>query len=105
MDVLRWLARYIPVDPNPDGGLWIFRLPERARWMNAVFVYHDNYYIQGPMMGMKLSDIDWRVFKSLTILAETEPDLIKRCHRARDICRYWPIMRTAGHILYDRGQP
>lgn len=102
MDLLKWLARLIPRDPDNSGGFGPFRLPERAQWMNEVFKYHDHYYDVGPAAGMKLSDIDWRIFKALTILAEEEPDMIKRCHKVRDICKYWPIMRSAGHYLYDR---
>ncbi len=104
MDVLKWLAHFLPVDPDPTGGFWIFRLPERCKWMGSVFEAHDRYYIEGPLLDppMRLADIDWRVFKALTMAAESEPDLIKRCHRAKDICKYWRIMRACGHALYNR---
>lgn len=70
--------------------------------MNQVFVMHDHYYDVGPAAGMPRAEIDWRIFKALTILAEQEPDLIQRCHKVHDICRYWPIMRGAGFYLYNR---
>lgn len=101
-DPLKWLARLIPRDPNNTGGFGPFRLPERAQWMNAVFKYHDHYYDVGPESGMKRGDIDWRVFKALVILAEQAEDEVQRCHRAHDICKYWPIMRSAGYYLYNR---
>lgn len=103
MDLLKWLARLIPRDPNNTGGFGPFRLPEDAAWMNQVFEYHDYYYDVGPESGMRLSDIDWRIFKALTILAEQSEDPMERCHRAAQICEYWPIMRKAGHYLYNRG--
>lgn len=105
MDLLKWLAKFLPRDPKNEGGFGPFKLPERALWMNAVFKYHDLYYDIGPGSGMRLSDIDWRVFKALVILAETAEDPIERCHRARDICEFWPIMRSAGHYLYARHSP
>jgi hypothetical protein len=102
MDVLKWLARFIPRDPQTGGGFGPFRLPERARWMNVIFEYHDLWYDIGPDSDMRLSEIDWKVFKALAILAESEPDLIKRCQKVHDICKYWSIMRSAGHYLYNR---
>ena len=101
-DLLKWFARFLPRDPNNSGGFGPFRLPERALWMNDVFKYHDLYYDIGPAADMPLSEIDWRVFKALTILAETAETYMERCHRAHDICTYWPIMRKAGHYLYKR---
>lgn len=101
-DLLKWLARFLPRDPNNTGGFGPFRLPERAQWMNDVFKYHDHYYDVGPVSGMTRAEIDVRVWKALTIRAELEPDLIQRCHMYHDICRYWPIMRSAGYYLYDR---
>lgn len=96
------LASLIPRDPDNSGGFGPFRLPESAQWMNAVFEHHDRYYDIGPEAGMTLSEIDWRIFKALTILAEQPEKYMDRCHRASDICRYWPIMRAFGHYLYDR---
>lgn len=103
MDILKWIASFLPRDPSNEAGFGPFRLPERCAWMQPIFEYHDKYYDEGPVAGMKLSDIDWRIFKALTIAAEQTEDLIERCHRAHDICRYWPIMREAGHYLYNRG--
>ena len=104
MDILKWVASFLPRDPSDTGGYGPFRLPARADWMNAVFVYHDHYSDEGPKQNppMRLSDIDWRIFKALTILAESPEDPMERCHRAADICEFWPIMREAGHYLYNR---
>lgn len=102
IDPLKWLARLLPIDPRNDAGFGPFRLPKRCEWMQAVFRYHDHYYIEGPKVGMRLSEIDWRIFKALTIAADEPEDWMHKCHRARDICRYWPIMRSAGHYLYNR---
>jgi hypothetical protein len=102
MDVIKWLASFIPRDPETKGGLGPFNLPERCAWMEPAFKYHDYYYDIGPKEGMRLSDIDWRIFKVLVITAEQATDPMERCHRAKDICRYWPIMRSAGHYLYNR---
>ena len=101
-DLVKWIAKLIPRDPSNEAGMGPFRLPESARWMDSVFVMHDHYYDVGPENNMRLSDIDWRIFKALTILAEQPEDTIERCHRAYDICRYWPIMRSFGHTLYGR---
>jgi len=70
--------------------------------MQSVFEMHDRYYDIGPASEMRLSEIDWRIFKALTIAAELPDDPMDRCHRAADICKYWPIMRSAGHYLYNR---
>lgn len=101
-DPLKWLARLIPRDPSNAAGMGPFRLPEDAAWMQPIFNYHDHYYDVGPSSGMSLSEIDWRIFKALTIAAEQAEETMERCHRARQICRYWPIMRSAGHYLYKR---
>ncbi len=102
MDLLKWLARQIPMDQDDSAGFGPFRLPESAHWMESVFKYHDYYYRIGPQADMRLSDIDWRIFKALTIAAELPEDPMERCKRARQICRYWPIMRSVGHYLYGR---
>lgn len=102
MDVLKWLAKLLPVDENDSAGFGPFRLPKSADWMQSVFRYHDYYYRIGPKQGMRLSDIDWRIFKALTIAAEIPEDPMERCRRARQICRYWPLMRVFGHYLYGR---
>jgi len=103
MDILKWLASFLPRDPSNDAGFGPFGLPDSALWMNEIFQFHDLYYDKGPENNMRLSDIDWRIFKALTIKAEEPEDYIERCHRAHDICTYWPIMRRAGHYLYNRG--
>jgi hypothetical protein len=102
MDVLKWILKFLPEDPNPNAGFWIFRLPESAMWMNRVLVYHDEWYRTGPKIGMRLSDIDWRIFKALTIYIETVEDPMERCQMVQDVCRYWPIMRRVGRKLYGR---
>ena len=105
MDILKWLASFLPRDSSNDAGYGPFRLPDRCAWMQEIFAYHDLYYDQGPAIDMKLSDIDWRVFKALCIKAEEVDDHIERCHRAHDICKYWPVMRQAGHYMYGRNRP
>lgn len=102
MDLLKELARLLPEDPNGTAGYGPFRLPKRCDWMQPIFAMHDHYYKVGPKSGMRLSDIDWRIFKALTIAAELPEDPMERCHRAKDICEYWPIMRSVGHYLYAR---
>jgi hypothetical protein len=102
MDLLKQLAKLLPTDPSDRAGYGPFRLPQDAEWMESVFRYHDYYYEIGPEAGMKLSDIDWRIFKALSIAAEIPDDTIERCHRAHQICDYWPIMRSIGHLLYGR---
>lgn len=104
MDILKELAKLLPVDPDNSAGYGPFRLPERARWMERVFEDHDRYYLIGPGLypPMHLSEIDSRIFNALVILANTEPDLIRRCQRFHDVCDYWPIMRSVGHYLYGR---
>lgn len=102
MDILKWLARFIPRDPETKAGFGPFEISEEAKWMESVLQYHDLYYDIGPEKDMRLSDIEWRIFKALTIAAEQVEDPMERCKRAKHICRYWPIMRSAGHYLYDR---
>lgn len=104
MDILKWLASFLPRDPSNDAGYGPFRLPSpECDWMQPVFTYHDMYFDIGPDADMKLSDIDWRIFKALTIAAELPDDPMERCHRAMQITKYWPIMRRADHYLYNRG--
>lgn len=104
IDPLKWLAKLLPRDSNNTAGFGPFRLPKECLWMEPVFRMHDHYYDVGPDADMRLSDIDWRIFKALTIAAETVEDPMERCHRARQICKYWPIMRSAGHYLYGRAR-
>ncbi len=104
MDFFKWFARnFIPEDRATKGGYGPFTLPERCFWMEAIFAYHDHYYEVGPECDMRLSEVDVRIAKALMIEA-TRPDLdwMEQAHRIKDICRYWPIMRTAGHYLYGR---
>lgn len=102
MDLLKWLFSWIPEDPETKAGIGPLKLPESAAWMETVFKYHDYYYVIGPAQSMRLSDIDWRIFKALTVAAEEVEDPMERCHRASDICLYWPLMRKFGHYLYAR---
>lgn len=103
MDLLKELARLLPIDPSGTAGYGPFRLPERCAWMESVFAYHDHYYVVGPESGMRLSEIDARVFKALSIKAtQSDLDWIEQCHRIHDICDYWPVMRSVGHYLFNR---
>lgn len=103
MDLLKALARLLPEDPNNSAGYGPFRLPSpECDWMQSIFSMHDRYYEIGPDAGMRLSNIDWRIFRALCIAAELPDDPLERCKRARQICRYWPIMRIAGRYLYGR---
>jgi hypothetical protein len=107
MDVLKWLARWIPRDPVPKAGLGPFVLPKSCAWMSELLAeHHDRFYDIGPEQDppMRLSDVDSRVFNALVMLANTEPDPILRCHRFRQICEVWPVMHSAGHYLYARDQ-
>lgn len=104
MDILKWLVSFLPRDPSSEAGYGPFRLPPECDWMQEIFEYHDEWYDVGPDSGMRLSDIDWKIFKALTLKAETDPDPIERCHKALQICEYWPIMRKAGHYLYGRNR-
>lgn len=104
MDILKWIFKWIPEDPDPTGGFYAFRLPKSCEWMNDVLEYHDRWYRDGPKIGMKLSDIDWRIYKALTIRIEQEMDLIKRCHMAEQVCWVFPIMRKVGRKLYGRSR-
>lgn len=104
MDIPKWLFSFLPEDPEDKAGWGPFTISEDAAWMEGVFAeYHDQWYRQGPAIGMRLSEIDARVFKGLSILA-TQPhlDWIEQCHRINDVCLYWPIMRRFGHLLYGR---
>jgi len=101
-DMLKWLASFIPEDTENKAGFGPFELPDEAGWMRPIFWYHDHYYVIGPEINMQLSEIDWRIFKALVIGAEQTEDWMERCHRAKHICKYWPIMRSAGHYLYNR---
>lgn len=102
LDPLKWFAKLLPEDPNEKAGYGPFTLPDRCVWMQSVFKTHDHYYDIGPSIHMKLSDIDWRIFRALVMAADTVDDPMELCHRAHDICTYWPIMRDFGHYLYGR---
>lgn len=103
MDLLKELAKLLPYDSDNSAGYGPFRLPDECQWMESVFSMHDHYYIVGPESGMRLSEIDARIFKALSIKA-TQPELdwMEQCHRIKHICEYWPIMRSVGHYLYAR---
>lgn len=103
MDILKWLARFLPEDKEVKAGFGPFRLPDECSWMEPIFEYHDHYYVVGPEKGMRLSEIDARIFKALSIAA-TQPELdwMIQCKRIKHICKYWPIMRSFGHYLYAR---
>lgn len=107
-DLLKWLARWIPHDPKGRAGLGPFDLewwdPD-AKWMwDIVKVYHDLWYEIGPKQDppMPLSEIDWRIFKAWTIAAGLPESDMERCKRAKQICYYWPKMRSLDHYLYNR---
>lgn len=104
MDIPKWLASFIPEDSSDKAGFGPFTISESAAWMEHIFRdYHDRYYKIGPSCGMRLSEIDVRIFKALTIAATLpELDTIEQCHRIAEICFYWPIMHKAGHYLYRR---
>ncbi len=103
MDFLKRLFRLIPEDPESKGGLGPFTLPKSAAWMESVFKYHDMYYEEGPEHGMRLSEIDSKVFRALTYkVHQLTDDPMQQCHMYSDICTYWPIMRKFGHYLYNR---
>lgn len=107
MDLLKELVKLIPEDHEAKAGLGPFVLQDwdpDTVWMEHIFRdYHDHYYEVGPSSRMRLSEIDTRIFKALAIAATLpELDWMDQCHRIKHICKYWPIMRSAGHYLYNR---
>lgn len=104
MNPLKWiLKQFLPLDPSNKAGLGPFRLPERCAWMEPIFAYHDKYYVEGPALGMRLSDIDCRIFYALVAnVRQSDLDPIVKCNRIEDICKFWYIMHTAGPYLYGR---
>lgn len=103
MDILKWLASFLPRDPSNRAGFGPFGLPSRCEWMQRAANLHDWDYDKGPKEGERLSTIDSDLFNRWVIEAMSCPDPMDRCHRIANICEFWPIARKAGHYLYDRG--
>ena len=66
---------------------------------------HDWDYDTGPKEGKRLSQVDAELFKRWSLEALSCEDPMDACHRIMDVCRYWPIARRAGHLLYGRNEP
>lgn len=99
MDLLKWLAKLIPRDPRDTAGIGPFRIPSDHPFQRAAPT-HDFRY-DNPTE-QRLSEVDWELFNAWFFITRAEPDPIKRCHLARDMCDWWPYARIAGHYLYGR---
>lgn len=103
MDILKKLLNYIlPEDPDDSAGYGPFRLPSpECDWMARAATLHDWEFTNAEKSGKRLSEVDWELFYRWVLEAKSEQDPAKRCHRAREICRYWPLARIAGRYLWD----
>lgn len=107
-----WINRKLPEADN-RAGIGPFRLGEDYDWMHRAWVLHDHDYSESdyrvtpdtPVPKLRRSESDWNSFWRLVMLARAEPDPIKRCRKAHQICEIWPIARRGGLYFWGPENP
>lgn len=101
MNPLKWFINLFPPEENNSAGIGPFRLPEEARWMERAVPRHEYEFVHSATSGRKLSGEDAHLFYAWTLIANAEPDTIKRCRMYSQICEYWPYARAVGRYFWD----
>jgi hypothetical protein len=93
-------GRIIPQDTSDDCGVGPFKLPHNHPFTRACQL-HDYEFVESHRSGKRLSEVDWDLFYRWVLIAAAEPEPLKRCRLAEDICQYWPIARRFGGWFWD----
>jgi hypothetical protein len=95
---LNWL---LPEDPDDSAGYGPFRLPAECEWMQRAAKLHDYEFEHAEGRGKRVSEVDFDLFYRWVLEARSAEGPLERCKRASQICRYWPIARRFGRLIWD----
>ena len=101
MNPLKWFLNLFPPEADDSAGWGPFRLPEEEKWMERAARLHDWDYVNSKEGTKKRSEADFDLFYRWALEAHAEIDPIKRCHKAQEICKYWPLARKGGLYFWD----
>jgi len=104
MNPLKWFVNLWKPETDNSAGVGPFRLGPEYDWMQIVWNIHDYDYGESdprvtpetPVPETRRSESDWGAFHRLYLIASKEPDPIRRCQMAMQICKIWPIARRGG---------
>lgn len=100
----RMLRHLVPEDPNPGCGYGPFKLPLGHPFTRGCNL-HDYDFGEAHELGEKAEHTKDQTDSNLAyrwmLIARAEPDPAMQCELIRDICRYWPLARTVGTLMWD----
>ncbi len=103
--VSRLISRIFPEDPNPGCGYLGLRLPDGHPFHKGGCFKHDDAFADANANGLNskktLNQVDWELFCDWYKTASEAPTDAERCQLASEICRYWPLARLGGKVLWD----
>jgi hypothetical protein len=96
------LSHLLPEDPSNDCGYGPFKLPHDHPFTRGCNL-HDFEFEQAHRgkSDKTIDQVDWELFYRWTMIARAAPTHAKRCELAGEICRYWPLARSVGALLWD----
>lgn len=99
---IHWLLNMRKAEADNTSGWGPFRLPADAQWMDRASVLHDYDYARSDDFPneKRESQSDWEWFWRCVLIASKEEDSLKRVRMAMQICKYFPILKHAGHYLW-----
>ena len=106
---MSWFRRFfdwaIPEDPEPGCGYGSFKLPLNHPFTIACNLHDFDFGLSHAGEPEKTKDLtDIELFKRWSMIALGQSEDYERIRLIKDICRYWPLARTVGNLMWE-GDP
>lgn len=97
--ILRW---FVPEDEEVGCGYGPFKF-KKDHPFNQVCALHDQEFGDGHdgKQGLTKDDVDWDLFWQWAQVASAESDPKIRMKLVWDICKYWPVARVGGNLMWE----
>lgn len=101
--MMSWLKKKVfPSDPNPVCGYGPFSLPEDHPFTRACVLHdHEFQLAEQGLTEKTLAEADAELFFRWTLIANSQVMIEDKIRLMGEICKYWPLARKVGWILWD----
>lgn len=101
----RLLGWAVPEDPEPGCGYGPFKLPMEHEFTRACNLHDYDFGLSHAGEPEKTKDlVDIELFKRWSMMALAQPNNDEKIRLIKDVCKYWPIARVGGSLMWE-GDP
>lgn len=100
----RLLRTLIPEDTERGCGYGLLKLPLDHPFNRACDLHDFDFggaHKEGEAYEKSKDQTDFELAYRWMLIARAEPDPVRRCELIMDICKYWPLARYGGSLMWD----